>query len=213
MYFLDTTTDTGIPSVWALAVRKYGSGPKTISSSAARLDIEKAMFSALTELTGFFVRKSSFKREANAYRILVDKPELVSEINQHSSLYGLDEVFYRLRFLDLTETNKVSVDEVNRAGLIPQKSTYALRTILETIAAHLQALGCEFYYKDITLPGFESYQLHCARAIITNLYPIYFGYYEKRFAQTKRLENLWEGIYKRPLTSMEEINFEIHPFG
>lgn len=213
IYFLDTTTDSGIPSVWALAVRKYGSGPKTISSSSARLDVEKAMFSALTELTGFFVRKTSFKREANAYRILIEKPELVNEINQHSSLYGLDEVFYRLRFLDLNGVDRVPAEAVNQAGLIPQQTTYALRTVLEKIAEHLQTLGCEFYYKDMTLAGFERYQIHCARAIITNFYPIYFGYHEKRFERTKRLDNLWESIYARPLSSLEEINFEIHPFG
>src|SRR6185312_12316922 len=56
LVLLDLTTDVGVPTVGALALKEHGDGPRVFVASATHLDAEQACLRSVMELVRFRFR-------------------------------------------------------------------------------------------------------------------------------------------------------------
>jgi ribosomal protein S12 methylthiotransferase accessory factor len=209
--FFDVSSDTGIPAVLGLAVKQHGPGPQVILGAACRLRCEDAMFAALKDISMMLNSDPHTYNEKRARRFL-EHPEEVAEPLDHSTLYSLKETFGRLSFLSDHGTVTITAEEVDRRSPLPLKSGYNLKEVLETIVQRLSRLGIPVLFKHLSHAQFANRGLFCVKAIAPGLYPVWFGYYNIRFALTERLHRLSLKFAGRPLTDRSEVNLELHPF-
>lgn len=207
---LDITTDTAVPTVAAIAVRKEGArGPRTIHAAATRVSASSAIFSALNELS-LLVPADLDRWDAEEARPYLADPKRVDGPRHHFLLYSLDETFDRLKFLRLDETPRLVPQDVDRRSLFAGATCDDPAVILEAITRHLEALNVEVYLKDLTFPWLSD--LSCVKAVTPGLYPMWFGYGAQRFAITDRLKKLAGQYLGRALWRASDFNLEFHPF-
>ena len=204
LHLFDITTDTAVPTVAAMAVRRRGKGPKTFQGAAARLSAERACYVALEDIASFS-RRMDDSRSQRSLHLLAHPEEIVRPVD-HGSLYGLDEPFDRLGFLGFDNGPRIDVQDVQRRGLITPAAPpelYDLREVLEHLSRHLESCGASVFFKDITHPAVGERGLRCVKAITPGLYPLWFGHRRRRFGVTPRLERLG---------GAPPYNLEVHPF-
>lgn len=197
----DLTTDTAVPAVAAVAVRRRGNGRKTFHGAAARLSAGRACLVALEDIASFSHRLAPESRRRGHH--LLDHPDDILGPEDHGSVYALDAAFERLAFLDAGGGARLPVREVDRHGLLPPAGRYDLRETLQRLARHLETCGVRVYFKDITHPAVAEKGLCCVKAITPGLYPLWFGHRKRRFGITPRLERLG---------GPPPYNLEVHPF-
>jgi thiazole/oxazole-forming peptide maturase SagD family component len=214
LHMFDISTDIRIPVVAAVAVRKRGNGPRTLHAAAASPRSENALCSALRDLiVGLcFDAESRPWDRAKALTLLAD-PTLISTSSDHRLLYGLDETFDRTSFLGFDASPKLSCRDLDARSLIQPSTSYDLREMVLTIAAHLEELGLPVLLKDITHPMLAKRHLFCAKAMIPGLYPMWYGHNFLRFALTNRLQTLAWKFAGRRLQDESDVNLHVHPFG
>jgi thiazole/oxazole-forming peptide maturase SagD family component len=208
--FFDVTTEAGIPVVLGLAMKQYGLGPQLIVGAACRLRCEEAMFAALKDISMMLNPDAETYNEKRA-RHFFEHPEAVSEPLDHSILYSLDEMSGRLGFLT-DHLRTTTAADLDRRSPVPLKKSYNLKALLELIVQKLKPLGIQVLLKDLTHPQFADKGLFCVKAIAPGLYPVWFGYYNMRFALTERLRKLSMDFTNRSLTDETQVNLELHPF-
>jgi ribosomal protein S12 methylthiotransferase accessory factor len=203
-HLFDITADTGVPTVAACAVRRWGQGPKTFHGAAARLSAESACRVALEDIAGFS-RHMDESRRQRALRLLAHPEEIIRPVD-HGALYSLDEAFDRLGFLDCDGGPQIGIQDVQRRGVIAPAASpalYDLREVLKRLSRHLEACGARVFFKDITHPAVSERGLRCVKAITPGLYPLWFGHRNRRFDVTSRLKRLG---------GASPYNLEVHPF-
>lgn len=209
LHFFDATSDTGIPTVWAIAVRVRGNGPKTFHAAASRLSVGRACFTALKDLTGFIPRFSSAQRDRAAR--LLDDPAAIRGPEEHMALYALDDTFPRLAFLGFDDAPRISAAEAGGHPAVPASTRYNLREVLESLVSHLAGAGVSVLVKDVTHPTLAARGLHCVRVLAPGLYPLWFGPTAHRFAVTERLRRLAREHAGARHGGVEEYNLGTHP--
>lgn len=203
-HLFDITVDTGVPTVAACAVRRRGQGPKTFHGAATRLSAERACCVALEDIAGFSRQMYESRRPRSLH--LLSHPEDIAGPTDHGTLYGLDEPFERLGFLDFEGGPRIGIQDVQRRGLIAPAAPperYDLREVLQRLSRHLESCGARVFFKDITHPAVAERELRCVKAITPGLYPLWFGHRKRRFGVTPRLERLG---------GIPPYNLEVHPF-
>ncbi len=203
-HLFDITADTGIPSVVACAVRRRGQGPKFFQGVATRLSAEHACRVALEDIASFSRHMDDSRRQRG--RHMLAHPEEILRPADHGTLYGMDEPFDRLGFLDFDGGPQLDVQDVQRRGLIATVAPpelYDLREVLERLSRHLEGCGARVFFKDITHPAVAERGMRCVKAITPGLYPLWFGHRKRRFGITPRLERFG---------GAPPYNLEVHPF-
>jgi len=193
-HLFDITADTAVPAVAAMAVRRRGKGPKTFHGAAARLSAEHACRVALEDIAGFSRHVDESRSQRSLH--LLAHPEEIVRPEDHGALYGLDEPFDRLGFLDLDGGPQIDIQDVQRRALIAAAAPpdlYDLREVLERLSRHLEGCGARVFFKDITHPAVGERGLSCVKAITPGLYPLWSGHRRRRFSVTPRLERLGGG--------------------
>lgn len=208
----DSTMEHGIPSVWAIAVRPDGIAgaqrlPKVVCAAGAHLTLEQAIMSSVSELgpllADFMVRFPGEK--ARAQDMVLD-PSLVTTMPDHSTLYGADEAFGRLRFL---------VESPGRGGQEGRAEfrNADLRDDLTDVLARIEAAGMDVIVVDQTTPEHQVGGFSCVKVLIPGAVPMTFGHRNRRIDGLPRLLELPHrlGHAGAPL-SYQDLNPHPHPF-
>ncbi|HEY6390799.1 MAG TPA: YcaO-like family protein [Bryobacteraceae bacterium] len=198
IHVFDIRTEIPIPAVAAVAVREHGSGPKTLHAAAARLSLDRAVFSALKDLAMSFDSINDRKPPS---------PNSIHLPEDHRAFYAADENFSKLSFLDFDSPGAVTSVDVNRAN------EAGLGAILAQIGATLEQLGLPVLLKDITHPFSARRGLFCVKAVIPGLFPMWYGHRHVRFSITERLRNLAAQRLGKETLMESDVNLEMHPFG
>lgn len=209
IYLFDVSVDIAVPTLAAIAVREYGTGPRSLYAVACRPLAERALFAVLKELAASLTTESE-AHPRERYRKFLDEPELILMPEDHRALYSLDETFERLSFFGFDSTPQLSTDEINQRSPIKPQSSYNLREVLEDILRHLAEQGIQVLLKDLTFPMFAN-RLRCVKVIAPGLYPLWFGYNDARFAVTERLQRLKQRFTDRCLDDDSNFNLDVHP--
>ena len=212
LHFFDTTTDTELPSVWVIAVRRgAGVGMKTLSAASCRLTFRSAMNGALNELAGLMSFNLTFEEKIDHYRRCLGNASEIVSIEDHLGYYGLDEAFNRFAFFDF-ESPPLPVVEP-RFDFLPQnQNRYDLKAIIEGVLELLSVRDMEVVVRDLTSAEFKPRGLFCVKTAITDLLPLSFGPHLAGFHLSQRLKALARQWGRGEMT-MQRINREPHPMG
>jgi thiazole/oxazole-forming peptide maturase SagD family component len=209
IYLFDLRMDIAVPTIAAVAVKKKGNGPRCLYAIASRPLVERALFSALQDLSSWLTTNpETYPRER--YEKFLDAPELVLLPEDHRAFYSLDETFGRLSFLGFDAPPSLSAAQINDRSPVKPQASYNLREVVEDILRHLEEQGVEVLLKDLTFPTLAK-QIRCVKAVTPGLYPMWFGYNHARFAVTERLQRLARTFTGRTLVNESDFNLDIHP--
>jgi ribosomal protein S12 methylthiotransferase accessory factor len=172
-----TAPEFGIPSVWLLAVGRDRRVPATVSTAAARLNFEDAIYAAALELASVIPAVERRFDVERARRLLRD-PELVVSMGDHSQAYAAPEARGQLEFLlSGPVTSFVSQDRCAERR--------DLRAILVELVERFARCGLDVLVADTTTLEQERLGLTCVKVLIPGLLPMTFGH------RRRRLEGAW----------------------
>jgi ribosomal protein S12 methylthiotransferase accessory factor len=213
VHAFDTTTEYGIPSVWVMAVDRGDAPdrPKVLCAAGAGFDPERALASALLELGPILEwRLDSYPGEYEAARGMVDDPDQVRSMHDHTLLYADRRAFDRFDFL-LSDRPPVSI-ESSFAGHFAPEGANLTDDLTATIDLFLSR-GTDVVVVDQTGPEQTAGGFRCVKVLIPGLLPMTFGH---RFRRVDGLPRLLSAPYElgyadRPLRT-DELNPHPHPF-
>ena len=206
----NTTTENGIPSIWALAKGEAAQGANLVCAAGAHLDPVRAAKSAIFELAGTIpmveMRRKERGEEAEA---MAGDALLVERMEDHALLYSLPQVEERLRFL-LDEVRPVhTFAQSFPAAAAHQDLTDDLRQTLQTFRSlQMDVIAIDQSSGETLRNG-----LYCAKVLIPGMLPMTFGHRLRRLAGMERLLEVPAklGYAPRRLTP-QELNPDPHPF-
>lgn len=213
VHVFDTTTEHGIPSVWAMAVTPGADEHrlKTVCAAGASLVPEKAVAAALLELAPILQwRQETYHEEAHRARDMVANGDLVRSMHDHTVLYAHPDAFGRFGFLFENERT-VSIEE-SFAGAFRTRADDLRDDLTATLDRYLSR-GQDVIVVDQTTAEHTAGDFRCVKVLIPGLLPMTFGHRFRRTDGLPRLLNMpYElGYRDRPLTT-DEINPFPHPF-
>jgi ribosomal protein S12 methylthiotransferase accessory factor len=179
VHLFDMRLDINVPAVWGLIVDpRTNAEVKSYCASAAHGDWDRAVFSALVEITtsiGVYRRTMPLQRD-RAYELLED-PWKVVEMHDHVLLYSLSETLPRLDFL--FEGEEISLSTC-RAQCPPMRERDVTRELEIQID---KVLGVA---KDVILvvqdfAAMATVGVSCVKVIVPGLTPVTFGHQYRRF--------------------------------
>jgi ribosomal protein S12 methylthiotransferase accessory factor len=185
----DTTMEQGIPSVWAMAVDPQHSRPDRpamVCAAGSNLDPEQAVLNALSELGPILVDLiRRYPQEAERSRAMVQEPDLVLSMQDHSTLYGAAAAYDRVGFLgaepvDLANMRTAVGDSFSRDDL-----TEDLREVLRRYSE----TGLDVIVIDQSTPEHRAAGLACVKTVIPGTVPMTFGYRNRRIDGLARLRS------------------------
>ncbi|HEY4905010.1 MAG TPA: YcaO-like family protein [Candidatus Sulfotelmatobacter sp.] len=208
-HLFDITTDVAIPVVLCVAVKQSGRGPKVMLSTACRLHWPEAALSALKDFAGM---PQTISYDETHARRLLERPQDISDPEDHAAFYSLQENFERLSFFAFDAQPLLAAEDVDARSWVSRRNQYNLKSVIEEVIDNLNSLGITVLLRDLTHRAFSDRNLFCLKAIIPGLYPMWFGYYNVRFNMSKRLQALSQTFLGRPLTNDVDVNLTMHPF-
>lgn len=201
IYLFDMSIDIRIPIVLALVISPEIK-PCTYVSSAAHLNYQKAVNSALKEAV---VAHNIYSNNPEVGKEYKNKNEVI-DLPDHYNYYARPEKISTYDFLFESET-MYPVDQLyEKVGVSTDKE--ALDYLLSKMA-HIKDIYCvELLNKTVNESGFA-----VAKVIIPEMQPMYFGYANKRINFT-RIENALKNSPYKDTSLMKEgcYNDEPHPF-
>jgi ribosomal protein S12 methylthiotransferase accessory factor len=179
----DTTLESGVPSVWVMAVNRGSSGPRTLSSAGAHFDPERAILSGLFEVVASLALLGP-KFDAERARACWQNFDLVRDPLDHFQMFGSHEHAHTLNFLDQGEQRDLEHSfAFSRASWRGSNITAKLETLIERLLRH----HGDVVFVDQTCPELAASGLHCVRAIVPGTLPMSFGHRERRVWGAERL--------------------------
>lgn len=205
----DITVETGIPSAWAMAVAdgEDPARPKVACAAGAHVDLERAVLNALGELghsLSELVRR--FPAEADRARLMVDDPDLVVSMQDHSTLYGAFEAYGRFGFL--TE-NPDRRDLGAVAPALPESAD--LTTDLTNLVNRFLDNGLDVVVVDQTTIEHRAGGLSCVKVLVPGALPMTFGHRRRRVHGLDRLRTVPK-LLGRAADPLADLNVHPHPF-
>lgn len=209
VHLFDMRLDIDIPAVWGMIVdRRPDAEVASYCASAAHGDWDRAVFSALVEITtsmGVY-RKSMPEFREKAYALFAD-PWKVEEMHDHVLLYSLPETLSRLDFVLAGEAVSLDTCRAERPSMREQDLTRELEIQIERM------LGVA---KDVIVvvqdfPAMAALGLSCVRVLAPGLTPMTFGHQYRRF----NLDRLNAAARSRgcpALASLDAVNPDPHNF-
>jgi ribosomal protein S12 methylthiotransferase accessory factor len=198
LYLFNTSTENGIPSIWAIAKNKGKTGANLISAGGAHLDPISAVKSAIQEVAGNIVFLGEmFNKNRDEYYRMLDDPYLVRRMEDHSLLYSLPETEDRLHFLlDQNRPLRTFEEEFN-----PRVPHADLTDELKDVLQQFRRLNLDVIVIDQSTPETLRNRLHCVKVLIPGMLPMSFGHHLVRLTGLER-------VLKVPIT----LNPFPHPF-
>ncbi|MFI5983635.1 TOMM precursor leader peptide-binding protein [Streptomyces sp. NPDC051555] len=218
LVLLDATNDLGVPAVVAVC-RYEGShpeAPRMFLAAGAHHDPRAAIRSAVAEVVTNVVESGPRSlaeggpRDPRRLRPMLDRPELVTTLDDHVGLGTLPEAASRSAFLH-ADTPLVSVEEAWPGAPAPVRD---LSVLLGATVERLSRAGLEVIAVDQSEPGLrERLGLHCVKVVVPGSLPMTFGHVNHR---VRGLPRLLEVPYRlgrsdRPLR-LEDLSVHPHPF-
>jgi ribosomal protein S12 methylthiotransferase accessory factor len=222
----DTTTETGIPCVWAMATHPRLAQDGLLSSSdlsssdglamfcaaGSHLLPERAALSAIAELgpqladaiTRFPARKA-------AATSMLTCPDEVQTIFDHALAFGDPRAYHRLDFLTHRPGPPRPLAQVGR-GLERFAGTDLSADLREVIGRYL-AESMDVIVVDQTTPEHRARELACVKVLIPGSVPLTYGHRRRRLQGLPRLLTVPHrlGHAAGPL-SQADLNTLPHPF-
>lgn len=209
VHLFDMRLDIDIPAVWGMIVdRRPEAEVASYCASAAHGDWDRAVFSALVEITSSMgvYRKSMPDLRDKAYTLL-DDPWKVAEMHDHVLLYSLPEMLSRLDFVLEGETVSLETCRAERPSMREQDLTRELEIQIDRmlgVARDVIVVVQDF--SALTTMG-----LSCVRVLAPGLTPMTFGHQYRRF-NLDRLNSAARARGYPELASRDAVNPEPHNF-
>lgn len=207
----DQTMENGIPSVWALARHADPSAtdqPTQVCAAGAHPSLEKAALNALSEigpfLNDFIARFPLLAQDAER---MVDRPELVRTMADHSTYFGSPRMRRHLDFLD--EGPTVSFAEAERHQ--GQFTHASMKDDVREMVDRFLAEGQDVIVVDQTTDEHRAAGLSCVKVLVTDSLTMTFGHHLRRVDGITRLETVPARLGLRSFSSPEEPVLP-HPF-
>ncbi|MFH7597935.1 TOMM precursor leader peptide-binding protein [Streptomyces racemochromogenes] len=216
---LDATNDFGVPAV--IAVARHGdprsAAPQVFVAAGAHHDPAAAIRSAVVEaVTNVFNAAQRLRAEPatcdpRRLRPMLERPELVVTLSDHTALYGLPEARPRLDFLYGGDDRPAPWREVWPGAPEPVAD---LGGLLDATVRRLAGEGLEVVVVGQDEAGVrERLGLYAAKAVVPGALPMTFGHVNRR---TRGLPRLLEVPYRLGRTAAplryEDLPFHPHPF-
>lgn len=206
----NTTTENGIPSIWALALNRKPTGPNLVCAAGAHLDPVRAVKSAIHELSNtILMLHGKYEDGYEECEAMYKDPYLVQQLEDHSMLYGLPQAEERLQFLLGGDRPIRSFSEEFEPPSRHADLTDDLKDVLRTF----RRLGHDVIVVDQTSPETRRNGLYCVKVLIPGMLPITFGHHLVRLTGLERVYRIPVelGYADQPLTA-EQLNPYPHPF-
>ncbi len=206
----NTTTENGIPSIWAIAKNRKPRGMNLVCAAGAHPDPVRAAKGAVHELSGMLLTlNDKFETNREEYVRMLHDPSLVRSMDDHSMLYALPEAEPRLHFL--LEENRPLRTFGQEFDSPPQHRD--LTEDLKMMIDRFRRLHMDVIVVDQTTPELRRNGLHCVKVLIPGMLPMTFGYHSTRLTGLERALRVPAqlGYKERPLRP-EELNPHPHPF-
>ncbi|WP_030343482.1 TOMM precursor leader peptide-binding protein [Streptomyces sp. NRRL S-1022] len=214
---LDATNDLGIPAVISLCRYEgaHPDAPRAFLAAGAHHDPRVAIRSAVAEVVTNVqeaARRSGPRgpRDPERLRPMLDRPELVLDLDDHVGLNTLPEAQPRLDFL-FTDTAETAWHE--RWPGAPEPVTDLTR-LLDRTVERLAAGGLEVIAVTQDEPGVrERLGLRCAKVIVPGTLPMTFGHVNRRTAGLDRLLEVPRRLGRTTRSPHhDELPLHPHPF-
>ncbi|MGC7102901.1 TOMM precursor leader peptide-binding protein [Amycolatopsis lurida] len=196
----DTTLEQGIPCSWVVAtdLRPDTGRPFLVCAAGSHVDPEKSVENALSEL-GPILHDNllRYPAERDRSRAMAADSSLVTEMTDHSLLYGNPDVAPRLDFLTASGTR--SRPPAEKRGFAGDD----LRDDLLELVGRYLGTGLDVVVVDQTADEHRAGGLACVKVIIPGTLPMTFGHAFRRVDGLPRLRDRLAG---------REINPHPHPF-
>jgi ribosomal protein S12 methylthiotransferase accessory factor len=210
LYFYNSTMESGIPSILAIAKNRKQKGLNLICAAGAHLDPIRAVKSAIHELAAMMMTMDE-KFEENQEELLkmLQDPSLVRKMDDHGLLYGMPQAEERLSFLlDENRPLRTFSEEFK------WKSKHTdLKDDLEDMLKALRNCHLDVIVVNQTTPETIRNGLNCVKVLIPGMLPMTFGHHLTRVTGLERVLRvpMELGFVKEPLT-FNELNPHPHPF-
>jgi ribosomal protein S12 methylthiotransferase accessory factor len=207
----DITVEHGVPSVWAMAEnqRDDPDRPTALCAAGAHLDPEKACLAAIGELALMIEDvPKRYLDNRDRVRRMVNDPDEVRQMEDHSLLYGDRAAFERLAFL-----LRSTVEHSFGAELSGSPPHADLRDDVTALVDRYLATGLDVIVVNQTTPELAAAGLACAKTLIPGLLPMTFGHRNRRTHGLSRplTVPVQLGYADRPLRP-DNLNPHPHPF-
>lgn len=210
----ESTMEYRMPSCWLVAEHPEhganGAGPAVLAGSGAHPDPVQAIAGGLYELVGIILATAHSYPEQRARALpMLDDPNLVRRMPDHSLLGALPQARWRYSFLLDNRPERISLAEVASTVRTGEPD---LRADLDTAVDGFLGAGLDVIAVDQTMPELARNGLHCVRVLVPGLVPMTFGQVNRR---TRGLPRLTDGAgvpYRSQLPAGEEIGWLPHPF-
>lgn len=207
----NTTTENGIPSIWAIAKGKPEHEVSLVCAAGAHLDPVRAAKGAVHELAGMIsmVTNRWKKRGSEAQAMCRDSYEVL-QMDDHALLYCLPEAAARLQFLIDDEVRPVrSFADEFPAMELNTDLTEDVKRVLDIF----RRLQLDVIVVDQSSSETLRNGLHCVKVLIPGMLPMTFGHHLRRLEGIDRVLDvpMKLGYVNRRLTP-EELNPYPHPF-
>jgi ribosomal protein S12 methylthiotransferase accessory factor len=209
VHLFDMRLDIDVPAVWGMIVDpRTNAEVKSYCASAAHGDWDRAVFSALVEITtsmGVYRRTMPSLRE-RAYELLAD-PWKVAEMSDHVLLYSLAETLPRLDFLFEGEEISLSTCRTQCPSMRERDVTRELEIQLGKVLE---------VAKDVILvvqdfAAMATVGVSCVKVLAPGLTPVTFGHQYRRFNMA-RLNHAARSRGRAVLRGRTAVNPDPHNF-
>lgn len=205
----NSTTENGIPSIWAIAKNTRETGMNILCAAGAHIDPMRAIKGSVQELSGMLLNHDEkLEKDREKYEQMARDPFHVQQMEDHSMLYGLKEVEERLSFLLDQPPTRSFQEEFQEV-----RKTADLLDDLNSVLEIFHSLNLEVIVVDQTSPELKRNGLHCVKVIIPGMLPMTFGHHLSRLQGLDRVLNVPAqlGYAKEPL-NYSGLNPHPHPF-
>ncbi|MFD0663490.1 TOMM precursor leader peptide-binding protein [Thermocatellispora tengchongensis] len=213
VHAFDTTTEHGIPSVWVMAVHPsdHDDVPKMLCSAGSSFSPERAVANALLELAPLVQwRQDSMIEERERILAMLDDPDQVISMHDHSLVNAHHAAFPRLEFL-FRDPGAVPIAE-SFAGTFRPRNEDLTADLRATVDRYLER-GQDVVVVDQTTPEHAAGGFTCVKVIIPGLLPMTFGHRLRRVEGLPRLYEVPRMLgYADAPARPEDINPHPHPF-
>ncbi|MFJ8530218.1 TOMM precursor leader peptide-binding protein [Bacillus sp. NPDC094106] len=211
LHVFDATMEHGIPSIWAIAKNTKQDGMNLVCAGGAHMEPLRAIKNAIHELAGMLlIMDENLETNRQKYEQCLLDPYLVTQMEDHSMLYGLPEAEERFHFLlNDDRTVQKTFQQMNHLKSTNRDLTSDLRHLLD----RLHQSGLEVIVIDQTVPLIEKNGLSCVKVLIPGMLPMTFGHHLTRTTGLQRALTvpMKLGYTDEPLT-FKQLNQHPHPF-
>ncbi|GAB3996729.1 hypothetical protein GCM10029992_17640 [Glycomyces albus] len=186
----DTTTELGIPSVMSQVVRRDDDGPVAFFAAGAHCDPRRAVASAATEaVTNCVVRhrlpEATRAEEDEEGRHLLDEPERVTTLHDHTILYNYPETRSWWSYLDADAEPATLAEAYGdwRGEWVHRDLTEVLRRAVARMGEH----GMDPIVVDQTDRVTASSTPATVKVVVPQAIPMTFGHVYRRTRNLRRL--------------------------